>query len=258
MKIIKFAIGLEYDGSGYHGWQYQKKGILSIQQELETAISLVANHKVHVVCSGRTDAGVHSIGQVAHFNTISIRKNISWILGINTYLPSDISIQWIKQVNNYFHARYSAISRSYRYVIYNDKYRSSLFRNKSNHIHHDLNIQLMYQASRFIIGEHDFTSFRSKKCQSKTPLRKVTYINIFKYRMFIYIDIIANSFLQHMVRNIVGCLIEIGIMKKKIEWMQEILEKKNRKFCAPTSSASGLYLFTVNYPYFFHIPVKYF
>ncbi|MCW5197274.1 tRNA pseudouridine(38-40) synthase TruA [Buchnera aphidicola] len=258
IKTIKFAIGIEYDGSNYHGWQYQQNGILNIQYELERAISLVADHKVHVICSSRTDAGVHSIGQVVHFYTIAKRKNISWILGINNYLPRDISVQWIKQVCDKFHARYSAISRSYRYVIYNCEYRSSIFRHQTSCLYNTLNIKLMYQASRCLIGEHDFTSFQAKQCQSKIPYRRIIYMNIFQYKMFIFFDIVANSFLHHMVRNIVGCLIQIGIMKKKVGWIQYLLFKQDRSFCAPTSSPSGLYLFSVNYPDYFHIPMRYF
>ncbi|CAL4320059.1 tRNA pseudouridine(38-40) synthase TruA [Buchnera aphidicola] len=253
-NLLKFALGLEYDGSNYHGWQRQKKNITTIQEEVEKAASIIADHNVNIICAGRTDAGVHSLGQVVHFETTSVRKNISWVLGMNTYLPSDISVKWIKKVSSDFHARYSAVSRSYRYIIYNNFSRSALFYHRSNHIHYTLNIKKMYQAGQLILGEHDFTSFRSKQCQSKTPYRKILYINVFKFKSFILIDITANSFLQNMVRNIVSCLIEIGMIKQKEEWILDILHKKDRTFCASTAVPQGLYLVSVDYPNFFNIP----
>ncbi|CAL4319919.1 tRNA pseudouridine(38-40) synthase TruA [Buchnera aphidicola] len=256
--VIKFALGVEYDGSYYHGWQEQKSGIASIQEEVEKAISIIANHKIKVFCAGRTDSKVHSLGQVIHFYTTAIRKNISWILGINSYLPNSISIQWIRKVSQLFHARYSAVSRCYRYIIYNNKFRSPIYYNKTTHIHHNLNVENMYKASQLILGEHDFTSFRSSTCQACTTYRKIVYINVSKFHNFVFIDIKANSFLQYMVRNIVGCLIEIGKMKKNFEWIKYVLEKKNRLFCAPTAIANGLYLFTINYPSYFNIPSIYF
>lgn len=258
LKCTKFAVGIEYDGSCYHGWQSQKLGISSVQSEVEQAISIVADHKVHVVCSGRTDSKVHSIGQVIHFKTFAIRKNIDWLLGINNCLPKNITIQWIKEVSNIFHARHSAVSRCYRYIIYNHMLPSAILYNRVNYIRSMLNIQDMFQASQCIIGEHDFTSFRSVQCQSHTPFRKITYINIFKMNKFIFIDIEANSFLQHMVRNIIGCLIEIGKMKKHFTWIIYVLNKKNRQFCGPTANPSGLYLFTVKYPSNFNLPINYF
>ncbi|QCI25943.1 tRNA pseudouridine(38-40) synthase TruA [Buchnera aphidicola] len=256
LRIIKFAAGLEYDGSSYHGWQNQKLGISSIQGAVEKAISMVANHTVHVVCSGRTDAKVHSLGQVIHFTTFSIRKNISWLLGINNYLPKNISITWIKKVSKIFHARYSAVSRCYRYIIYNSITRSAIFDHRVGYVAGILNTKVMFQASQCIIGEHDFSSFRSIKCQSSTPFRKIIYINVFQVNQFIFIDIEANAFLQYMVRNIIGCLIEIGKMKKHFTWIIDVLNKKNRLFCGPTAHPSGLYLFTVKYPNFFQLPIN--
>lgn len=257
LQIIKFAAGLEYDGSNYHGWQIQKAGILSVQFEVEKAISMIANHKIEVFCSGRTDAYVHSIGQVIHFETHAIRKNISWILGINSYLPKNISIQWIKQVSDVFHARYSAISRAYRYIIYNNVIRSAILKNRVHFEHILLNVQAMHQASQLLIGEYDFSSFRSKKCQSRTPFRKIISMDVYKWNKFIFVDIEANSFLQYMARNIIGCLLEIGKMKQNISWIMSVLKKKNRFFCAPTANPSGLYLLNVKYPNFFKLPITY-
>ncbi|CAL4319970.1 tRNA pseudouridine(38-40) synthase TruA [Buchnera aphidicola] len=254
INFVKFALGIEYNGSNYHGWQSQRSGILSIQQLVEEAVSNVANQSIKLICAGRTDAKVHSVGQVAHFTTTAIRNNISWILGINSYLPHDISIQWIKNVDYKFDARHSAIARCYRYVIYNSSFRSSLLYNYVSHIYSFLNVELMYKASQLLVGEHDFSSFKSSTCRSFTPYRKIVYINVFQFKRFIFIDIKANSFLQYMVRNIVGCLINIGQMKKKPDWIKYVLKKRNRHYCSPTAISNGLYLFSIDYPKCFKIP----
>lgn len=213
-NIKRFALGVEYDGSFYHGWQSQKT-VPTIQEEVEKALSIIANHKIDVICAGRTDAGVHSIGQVIHFSTTTIRKKSSWILGTNSYLSKYISIIWIKEVSEHFHARYSAITRSYRYIIYNYPFRSAIFQDKSNHVYKILNIDKMNFEAQFLLGEHDFTSFRGLNCQSHSPFRKIIKLNIWRHEAWVIIDIVANSFLYHMVRNIVGTLIEIGLSKKK-------------------------------------------
>lgn len=252
-NIKRLALGVEYDGSNYHGWQYQKT-VSSIQDEIEKALSIIANHKVYVFCAGRTDAGVHSTGQVIHFNTTSIRKKKSWIIGTNSYLSQGISIVWAKEVPQDFDARYSAITRSYRYIIYNYTVRSALFYNRSNHIHKKLNIHKMHSAAQCLLGEHDFTSFRAFNCQSSTPFRKIIQLNVFNYNHWVIIDITANAFVYHMVRNIVGSLIEIGISKQTKTWMQELLQKKNRNYAGPTASSKGLYLVYVQYPLRFNLP----
>ncbi|CAL4320713.1 tRNA pseudouridine synthase A [Buchnera aphidicola (Eriosoma lanigerum)] len=251
-KIIKFALCVEYNGNSYHGWQKQKNKI-SIQEELEKAISLVANHQIIVVCAGRTDSGVHSIGQIVHFETVSIRKDISWLLGVNSYLPVDIVVRWIKQVPLFFHARYSALSRVYRYIIYNYSCRSAIFMHSICHIVHNLDVKNMYLGGQYLLGEHDFSAFRAKGCQSNTSFRNIKKINIIKKNSIIIIDIEANSFLYHMVRNIVGTLIEIGLKKKSVAWMKTVLESKDRKLCGHTASAKGLYLIYVQYPSYFNL-----
>jgi len=253
---MKIALGIEYNGNKYHGWQKQNK-VNSIQEELEKAIGIIANHTVNIICGGRTDKGVHSIGQVVHFCTSSKRTEYSWIIGINTYLPKDISVQWIRFVPNCFHARYSAISRFYRYIIYNYPYRSAILHgNTTNFFKGKLDEIKMKLAGYLLIGEHDFSSFRSIGCQSKTPIRTISYFNVFRKQNFIIIDVQANSFLYRMVRNIVGCLIEIGSSKKNIEWISCLLKLKNRKSGETmiTASASGLYLQSIKYPDRFYIP----
>ncbi|QNS01920.1 MAG: tRNA pseudouridine(38-40) synthase TruA [Buchnera aphidicola (Pentalonia nigronervosa)] len=252
-QIKKFALGIEYDGSAYHGWQRQKT-VPSIQEEIENVLSYIANHKVKVTCAGRTDAGVHSIGQVVHFNTTSNRNESSWTVGVNSYLSHNIAVKWIKEVPKHFNARYSAVTRTYRYIIYNYSFRSSIFYNKSNHIYKKLNTDDMFFESQYLLGEHDFSSFRAIGCQSYSPWRKITQLNVYRRNNWVIIEITANSFLHHMVRNIVGVLIEIGLAKRKKYWMQELLKKKNRLYAGITAPSKGLYLSFVEYPAYFNLP----
>ncbi|BBI01177.1 tRNA pseudouridine synthase A [Buchnera aphidicola (Nipponaphis monzeni)] len=250
---MKIALGVEYNGTNYHGWQKQHT-VLTIQEQLENALSKIANHKINVTCAGRTDAGVHSTGQVVHFTTISVRKKNSWVFGVNSYLPNDISVQWAKIVPNFFNARYSAISRRYRYFIYNYKCRSSIFYSQYYCFSKmRLDVNKMKLAGNNLIGEHDFSSFRGRGCQSKTPWRQIIYFNISRQDRLVIIDIEANSFLYRMVRNIVGCLIDIGSSKKKITWIQYLLKNKNRNLGGVTAKASGLYLIFVHYPLVFNL-----
>ncbi|WDI78543.1 tRNA pseudouridine(38-40) synthase TruA [Candidatus Purcelliella pentastirinorum] len=251
---MKIAIGIEYNGKNYSGWQKQKKKT-TIQYHVEKALSKIANHKIKIICAGRTDKGVHSTGQVAHFTTKNKRNNSAWIIGTNSYLPKDITIIWAKKVSALFHARYSAIARNYKYIIYNNKIRSAIFFNELTQCMHPLNIKKMYKASQYLIGEHDFKSFKSKKCQSNSSKRTIMHINIFKYKNYIIIDIKANAFMYHMVRNIVGNLIEIGKEKKKESWMLKLLNLKNNNLNIPTAPAKGLYLTSINYPKYYNIPI---
>jgi len=253
-NIQRFALGVEYDGSFYHGWQRQKK-VPSVQEEIEKALSIIADHKIDVICAGRTDAGVHSIGQVIHFSTTAIRKKSSWLIGTNSYLSKYISIVWIKEVTDNFHARYSAITRSYRYIIYNYNIRSAIFQNRLNHVYKKLNVKKMYFEAQFLLGEHDFTSFRALSCQSHSPWRKITKLNVFRINDLVIIDITANSFLHHMVRNIVGSLIKVGISNMKELYIKELLEKRDRNCAGATAPAKGLYLVFVEYPLYFNFPI---
>ncbi|CAL4320093.1 tRNA pseudouridine(38-40) synthase TruA [Buchnera aphidicola] len=250
---MKLACGVEYDGSKYFGWESHIKKF-SIKNKLEYAISKIANEKINIFCAGRTDSGVHALNQVIHFETKFFRNIHSWIFGVNSFLPKDISIIWAKYVSEDFHARYSALSRSYRYIIYNNCIRSSILRNRVNHIFFSLDVDKMNQSSKFLIGENDFSSFRASGCQSSTPWREIKNINIYKYKKkFIIIDITANSFLYHMVRNIVGSLIEIGRLKKKKSWLLDLLKSKDKSLCGPTVLSKGLYLLSVQYAKNFEI-----
>ena len=253
MSKIKIAMGIEYNGNSYHGWQYQTS-VPNIQEKVEFAISTIANHSVKVQCAGRTDAGVHSTGQVIHFYTNSIRKDHSWIVGVNRYLPKDISVVWKREVSQNFHARYSALSRRYRYVIYNSNYRSSIFYQGVNFFHKKLDIKKMKKAASHLIGKHDFTTFRAKNCQSSTPIRTILYLDVFSANCLVVIDIIANSFLYHMVRNIVGALLEVGISNKSHIWIKDILELKDRTLSTVVVKPNGLYLVKVEYDLHFDLP----
>ncbi|VFP86536.1 tRNA pseudouridine(38-40) synthase TruA [Candidatus Erwinia haradaeae] len=253
-SIIKLAFGIEYDGTHYCGWQRQREAN-SIQEELEGAIAKVANHVIDVVCAGRTDSGVHAIGQVIHFETISERKDIAWIKGVNSHLPADIVVRWVKVMPYAFHARFSAVSRSYRYIIYNHPYhRPAIFSGGMTYFSDFLDTDKMQRSARCLLGENDFTSFRSSQCQSKSPKRYVMDLTVTRHGLYVLIDIQANSFVHHMVRNIVGSLIEVGRGHQSENWIGDILLHKNRQLAARTAYAQGLYLMLVRYPLHYKIP----
>ncbi|XBC42461.1 MAG: tRNA pseudouridine(38-40) synthase TruA [Buchnera aphidicola (Meitanaphis elongallis)] len=253
VNYVKIALGIEYQGSNYHGWQYQKSA-LNVQEKLESALSTIADHRINVFCAGRTDSGVHSTGQVVHFYTSSVRSRSSWIFGVNRYLPRDISVLWKKEVPEFFHARHSALSRRYRYIIYNYKYRSSIFSKGLYNFYKKLDISKMNRAAQYLIGEHDFTSFRAINCQSVSSIRKIISLKVFSIHRLVIIDITANAFLYHMVRNIVGCLMEIGVSKRSEHWIKELLLSKDRRLASPTAKPEGLYLVKVTYPNIFNLP----
>jgi tRNA pseudouridine38-40 synthase len=250
---MRVALGIEYDGSGYFGWQRQAD-VDSVQAQLEKALSFIANEPIEVFCAGRTDAGVHGTGQVVHFDTQAIRPETAWTLGTNANLPDTIAVRWAKVVDDSFHARFSATARRYRYVIYNHKLRPGLLRHGLSHYHGDIDENLMHQAAQQLIGEHDFTSFRAVQCQSKTPFRNVHEVNVTRQGMYVMVDIKANAFLHHMVRNIVGSLLEIGLGNQPLTWMSELLALKDRNQAAATAKPNGLYLVDVTYPEEFAIP----
>lgn len=244
---MRIALGVEYDGSQYHGWQSQT-GLHTIQQAVETAISKVADDSISVVCAGRTDTGVHATNQVIHFDSDKERTIRAWIYGTNSFLPKDICIKWGKEMPDDFHARYSAVSRRYRYVIYNGSIRPALLRSAVTWQYRQLDHRAMHQGAQYLIGEKDFTSFRSIECQSKTPMRNVEQIKVTRKGDLILIDITANAFLHHMVRNIAGVLIAVGSGKRPVKWIEEVLLAKDRKLGAETAPPYGLYLVNVRYP----------
>lgn len=243
---MRIALGIEYKGTNYYGWQNQPE-LPTIQACVEKAIAKVADHPVQVFCAGRTDAGVHALGQVIHFDTISRRKPDSWILGCNSNLPADISVNWAKEVDAKFHARFSAIARRYRYLVYNHKIRPAMFADQTAwHIQH-LDEKRMHAAGQYLIGEHDFSSFRGCDCQSKTPMRNVHSVIVKRRGNLVIIDIKANAFLLRMVRNIAGLFLAIGEGKQKPLWVKEVLQACDRTVAGKTAPACGLYLMQVYY-----------
>ncbi|WP_373819304.1 tRNA pseudouridine(38-40) synthase TruA [Glaesserella sp.] len=250
---MKIALGIEYDGSRYFGWQRQQN-VDSVQQKLEEALSVIANAPVEVLCAGRTDAGVHATGQVVHFETEANRPLQSWCFGTNTHLPADIAVKWAVNVSDDFHARFSATARRYRYVIYNHKLRPAILPHGVSHYYHELDHEKMHLAGQYLLGENDFSSFRAAQCQSHTPWRNVHHLTVTRYQDYVIVDIQANAFVHHMVRNIVGSLIVIGQGRQPIEWMKWLLEQKDRTLAAATAKAEGLYLVDVGYPEHFGIP----
>jgi tRNA pseudouridine38-40 synthase len=244
---MKIAIGLEYCGAAYSGWQRQKH-ISSVQEHVESALSSVADHDVQVQCAGRTDAGVHALQQVAHFETGAERDTRSWVLGSNVHLPPDISILWAQMVENDFHARFSATGRTYCYVILNRTARPGLLQRRVAWECRQLDEGLMQKAAACLLGAHDFTSYRAVDCQSGTPLRNIRRLEIRRQDDFIIMEIEANAFLQHMVRNIAGVLMAIGMGEAPPAWSQQVLEARDRTRGGVTAPADGLYLVNVSYP----------
>lgn len=244
---MRIALGVEYNGAQFHGWQIQKDQN-TLQSTLEAALSRVADEDISVLCAGRTDAGVHASHQVVHFDTNANRKSVAWVLGTNSYLPSTMNISWMQAVDETFHARFSALHRRYQYFIHNQACRSALLSPLTTWISEPLNEQSMHEAAQLLRGEHDFSSFRSSQCQSKTAKRHVFAIEVKRYLEMICIDITANSFLHHMVRNIVGVLIEIGEGRREPAWCEEVLAKRNRCAAGKTAPPQGLFLAGVRYP----------
>jgi len=250
---MRIAIGIEYDGSGYSGWQRQRSGI-GVQQRVEEAITAVADHPVEVVCAGRTDTGVHATGQVAHFDTDSRRSDRGWLLGINSHLPDDVSITWARPVDDAFHARYSATARSYRYVILNRLVRSALFRDRAWWVHQPLDAEAMQTAALTLLGEHDFSAFRAAGCQASTPVREITAISVHRDGVWVVLDVTANAFLMHMVRNIAGSLVAIGSGDRPVDWLAGLVEQRDRTSAGVAAPPSGLTLVEVVYPAAYGLP----
>jgi tRNA pseudouridine38-40 synthase len=249
----RIALGIEYDGSRFHGWQYQAS-VSSVQNAVETALSQVAAQPITVVCAGRTDAGVHATAQVVHFNTTAIRNERAWIMGTNASLPSEVRVLWARPVPETFNARRSAVLRRYRYILYNYPIRPGLLRKQVGWYYRALDASLMNEAAQYWVGEHDFSSFRAAECQSTTPIRRMVSIEIKQIRDVIIIDVAANAFLHHMVRNMVGALIRVGSGKANPFWAKEVLEARDRRKAGITAPPNGLYLVSVEYPAHFGLP----
>ncbi len=250
---MRIALGIEYDGTSYNGWQRQKTG-LGVQQRLEEALAIVANEDIEVVCAGRTDTGVHASGQVVHFDTSSERSSRGWLLGANTNLPSDISITWVRPVDEEFHARFSATARSYRYVILNRRQRSALHRDRAWWVYEPLDADRMHEAAQGLVGKHDFSAFRAAGCQANTAVRVISHIAVSRCEDWLTLEVTANAFLQHMVRNITGTLAAVGQGEQATDWITAVLESRDRKQGGIAAPPHGLTLVGVEYPELFDMP----
>jgi tRNA pseudouridine38-40 synthase len=251
--LQRWAAGVEYRGTAYSGWQIQDDAP-SVQQAVEKGLSSVANHPLHVVCAGRTDAGVHALGQVIHFDSEARRSAHAWLLGVNSQLPRDIALSWVQPADLKFSARYSALSRRYRYVLRSGRARSGLLHDGAGRVIGKLDEGAMHRAAQALVGTHDFSAYRDSDCQSPSPVRTLQALSVRRHQEFVVIDVKANAFLHHMVRNITGVLIAIGEGEQPESWAQAVLDSRQRAKGGVTAEARGLYFIGPEYPPEFGIP----
>jgi tRNA pseudouridine38-40 synthase len=251
--MTRWAMGVEYDGTHFCGWQHQP-GLRSIEDAFATAIGTVADHSISLVCGGRTDAGVHAAGQVIHFETEAQRSARAWVLGTNANLDRKASVGWAMPVPEYFHARFSAVRRHYRYSIFNRSARSALHEGRTTWVQAPLDVARMHEGAQHLVGEHDFSAFRAAECQSKSPVRRVDHVIVQREEQLVHIDIAANAFLHHMVRNVAGLLIEVGRGLRKPADVATLLAGRDRRRNAPTADPEGLCLRRIEYPEAFGLP----
>lgn len=250
---MRYAMGIEYDGADFFGWQRQSHAA-SVQQSVEKALAVVADHPVTVICAGRTDTGVHARGQVVHFDSPSARSERQWILGINSNLPDAVRVLWIKTVDDSFHARFGAHSRSYQYRILNRWVRPAIGVAYYGWCRDALDVVQMHKAAQVLIGRHDFSAFRSAGCSAQHAIREVTALKVTRHENIVTIDITANAFLYHMVRNIVGSLIVVGNGEKSIEWFAGVFQGQDRKLAGVTAESRGLCFMNVRYDPKYKLP----
>jgi|SRR5215469_1524812 len=253
--MTRFALGLEYDGTAFMGWQRQSHAGRTVQACLEEALAKVADHPVEVTCAGRTDAGVHASGQVTHFDSDARRDLRGWLLGVNSNLPPDVAVNWIREAAPEFHARFKATARQYRYVILNRGTRPALSRERMTWVHRPLDEARMQAAASHLLGKHDFSAFRSVECQAKQPVRTLKRLGVRREGERLVIDALADGFLHHMVRNIVGVLVAVGEGKRESDWAREVLEGRDRALGGVTAPPEGLTLAAVEYPREFQVPI---
>jgi tRNA pseudouridine38-40 synthase len=251
--MTRWAAGVEYLGTRYSGWQWQSHAP-SIQQEVERVLSAVGNHPIKVTAAGRTDAGVHALNQVIHFDSEAARAPHAWLFGCNSQLPRDINLRWVQAVDAAFHARYSATARSYRYVTWSSRARSALLEGRVTWLLEALDSDAMHRAAQALVGEHDFSAFRDADCQSPSPVRQLHRITVRRHGDFTVLDVTANAFLHHMVRNIAGVLIAIGKGKQPESWARTVLDSRNRAQGGVTAEAGGLCFIGPAYPATFGLP----
>lgn len=249
----RIALGVQYDGRAYQGWQSQTHG-QTVQDTLQTALAKFANQIVPVQCAGRTDTGVHALDQVVHFDVPFERDTHAWVRGVNAFLPDTVAVRWARVVAPEFHARFDAYQRTYHYVIYNHAVRSPIWTGRAGWYHHRLNANAMDEAAQVLVGEHDFSAFRASECQAKSPIKTLNQISVTRHGDAVLVRVTANAFLHHMVRNLVGSLIYVGAGKQPTDWLEFLLQQKNRALSAPTFSPAGLYLSAIHYPEHYSLP----
>ncbi len=245
--LRRFALSLSYDGSRFPGWQTQPSSA-ALQDLLERALSSIAGERVATVCAGRTDAGVHALAQVVHFETAVTRPDSAWVRGVNALLPAEIAAQRVRQVDEGFHARYGATRRAYSYLLHRSPNRHPLYAGRAGWVFQPLDLDRMREAAPALVGEHDFSAFRSSQCQAKSPVRRLDRLHIRESGPLVVFELEANAFLHHMVRNLVGALVWIGIGRRPPGWTGELLAGRDRRLAAPTFAPQGLYLAGVEYP----------
>ncbi|OOR87855.1 tRNA pseudouridine(38-40) synthase TruA [Moraxella caviae] len=242
-----YAVGIEFIGTRYRGWQRQEE-VVGVQAVLENALSKIANEPIELIAAGRTDAGVHAGNMIAHFTTTAKRSIHSWMRGANTLLPDDVALRWITPMPSDFHARFSAIARRYRYITLNQPYRPALLRHQVTHHYASLDVAAMIDAAKLFVGTHDFSSFRAAACQSNQPVRTVSHADLFMHGAYLVLDIQADGFLHHMVRNLMGALFAVGQGELNKDELLAIMHAKDRSLAPPTASADGLYFINAYYP----------
>ncbi|WP_444938629.1 tRNA pseudouridine(38-40) synthase TruA [Microbulbifer sp. JMSA002] len=252
--LRRIALGVEYCGARLHGFQKQKSAAETVQAHLERALSNIAAEPVTLVCAGRTDAGVHATNQVIHFDTRAQRPERAWVQGVNTKLPDSVRVRWVREMPAQFHARFSAHARTYRYLIHSAPTRSAHSSSEVTWTQHPLDLNAMREGAKHLIGRQDFTSFRASQCQAKSPVREITRLDIARVGQLIVLEVSANAFLHHMVRNITGVLMAVGRGERSSSWVGEVLEKRDRSAGGVTAPPFGLYLVDVQYPKEFQLP----
>lgn len=243
---MRIALGVAYDGAHFCGWQSQPNKC-GVQDALELAIASIAQHEARVHVAGRTDTGVHGLGQVVHFDTETKRPNSAWVRGVNAHLPATVRVEWAQVVDNEFHARFSAHARSYQYLLYNAPVASALMSMKAGWFHLPLSVDAMAEAAKYLVGEHDFSAFRASECQAKSPIKHLYVANVKARGQYIIFEFTGNAFVQHQVRNMIGALVYVGKGVHTPQYLQELLLKKDRTISPPTFSPAGLYLTHVKY-----------
>jgi tRNA pseudouridine38-40 synthase len=250
---VRIALGLEYDGSSFAGWQAQPHGN-TVQDVLERALAAVAGEPLRATCAGRTDAGVHALAQVAHVDTPVARPESAWVRGVNSHLPPSVAVRWARAVPEDFHARFSAVSRSYCYLLLNRPVRPAILNGKVGWFHRPLDLEAMRTAAAHLLGEHDFSAFRAAECQAKSPIKRMNRAEVTRQGDMLRFDFRADAFLHHMVRNIIGALVYVGKAKHSPAWIDSLLQERDRTRAAPTFASAGLYFMGVEYPQAFGLP----